>query len=410
MAELGIQKKEEKKIKRSQSFSESTDFLKEDLFSVQNRSASPNEAEQGKDGKKIRRSLSFHGRMKELKDSAVVVPHLIPERTVETERQEIRSKIEEYHAILESEEKRLFRRSKNKNLRVVKRTRFADLIEMKKKKRVDNAVNARLAAAQMEMMEPELKATNWEHVDIERERCIKEIRGFMMLTEQPFPCSKAEEFVRNLKRNYELCETAWHMKKWVSDAVEGGYFPADISMEDVEAKINRFGELKRYLDAKRELIRNPFYQYLAKEDIAYNDAQLEILERKTGNETLREYLRLSRELKALPFYRSAGMEDVRKSSEKEGKRQTELLKTREEKRDLVRIFSEEAQDIKGNQRFRDDRCGGSLLPSSRYTVFALLRQPASQLQRGQHSPPVLHQSHTPGTRPACYPLLWENTP
>ena len=362
MAELGIQKKEEKKIKRSQSFSESTDFLKEDLFSVQNRNASPNEAEQGKDGKKIRRSLSFHGRMKELKDSAVVVPHLIPERTVETERQEIRSKIEEYHAILESEEKRLFRRSKNKNLRVVKRTRFADLIEMKKKKRVDNAVNARLAAAQMEMMEPELKATNWEHVDIERERCIKEIRGFMMLTEQPFPCSKAEEFVRNLKRNYELCETAWHMKKWVSDAVEGGYFPADISMEDVEAKINRFGELKRYLDAKRELIRNPFYQYLAKEDIAYNDAQLGILERKTGNETLREYLRLSRELKALPFYRSAGMEDVRKSSEKEGKRQTELLKTREEKRDLVRIFSEEAQDIKGNQRFRDREVDSRFTP------------------------------------------------
>ncbi len=199
----------------------------------------------------------------------------------------------------------------------------------------------------------DMRENPWEHRPMDRETFEKELRGFMMLTEHPFIMGKDEAFARNLKRNYELCETAWRMKKWVSDAVEAGYFPESYDLSEVEAKIARYEELKEYLDIQSELMQNPYYQYMAKKDFFYRSYQIEKMKNETKNEDLRAYLTAVQKLKALSFVRRKGMDSVEEKTLAEGKRRAEILRERTRKRRLVKTFSDEALELKGEPRLRD---------------------------------------------------------
>ncbi len=305
--------------------------------------------------KKTMRSKSFDSnlKVKELIEIASFLPHHIPEKKADP-KEEILTKMQELHHVLDQEEEAFLKKSKKKGAREVNRTRYADISEAKRNKRVNNAIKRQEAAAKI--VEVENLRTNavFEQFDIDRERFEKEIRGFMMITNEPFRMHDDESFAHNLQKNYELYEYASRMKKWVEDAVDGGYFPKDISLRKTEAKISRFFEMKEYLDIRKDLMKNPYYQYMAKEDVSYNDDQIRILINKTGNKTLKNYLTLVQKLRALSYVRKEGLQkSLRESSQKEGKRQTELLRTREEKRQLLRTFSEEALEIQGNKRFRD---------------------------------------------------------
>ena len=303
-----------------------------------------------------------------LKESAGTMPHHIPSKKAEKERpakpltkqqkkdqeaavrQEAAGELEDVHRTLENEENRAFGK---KGVEEVRRTRYESLSERDKKKRVDAAIKRKANAAKLTEVEGGLQGLFKTCEKLDKSTFEKALRGFMMLTERPFIMDKDDAFVRNLKRNYELCETAWRMKQWVSDAVEGGYFPKNYDLAAVEAKIARYFDLKEYLDTQKELMKNPYYQYMAKQDISYSDAQLERLKKNTGNEKLREYLTTVKKLRGLSFVRKKDMDSVMDRSVKEGKRQAEILRTRAEKRQLMHIFSAEALNINEDRRVRD---------------------------------------------------------
>jgi hypothetical protein len=230
---------------------------------------------------------------------------------------------------------------------------------------VDAALKRKENAAKIEELEAETRLGEWEHVNIDKEQFAMHLKGYMMLTERPFLMDKDEAFARNLKRNYELCETSWRMKKWVSDAVEGGYFPEEYDLAKVEAKIDSYLQLKDYLDVQKELMKNPYYQYMAKKDISYTDRQINrLLENKTLNDKLKDYLKTVKKLRSLPFVRRKDMYSVEQKAEAEGKRQAEILRSREKNRRILNIFSDEALEIQGNHRFRDKDFDAKFTPEA----------------------------------------------
>ncbi len=371
MGKTGFEAAKEEEIRRSKAFETqkngsmsemeiNTDTkkdmpLKEDMKDAGHTDKAKKEA--GRSG-----SVKSNEKLEELKKNAGTMPYHIPEKKAETAvpqpvqilsqktENEVRGEMKSYHTTLEAEEKRVFGKE---GIRNIKRNRYASLSESKKNKRVNSAIRRQANAAAITAAEERMKGKEWVHFEIDKERFEKEVRGFMMLTDEPFIMDKDEAFARNLERNYELCETAWRMKKWVSDAVDGGYFPKSMDLSAVEAKIARFAELKEYLDVQKELMKNPYYQYMAKGDISYNDEQIKKLKNGTGDVTLKDYLTKVQTLRGLSFVRKQGMDSVKTKAAKEGKRQAEILRTRAAKRQLIRTFSDEAMYITGNQRFRD---------------------------------------------------------
>ncbi len=305
----------------------------------------------------------------ELRNSARSMKHIVPERKAsitkpakklsgkKAEKQRLQkigqdtaAELERLHKDLETEEVKAFGQDK---ISEINRKRYANLSQSDIKKRVEAAMKKKENAKKLAALEEETNLGKWEHVELDKEAFLKHLRNFMMLTDRPFIMDKDEAFVRNLRRNYELCETAWRMKKWVSDAIAGGYFPKNYDLAEVETKIAKYAELKEYLDTQKELMKNPYYQYMAKKDVSYTDKQIDDLITKTGNEELKEYLTTVKKLRGLSFVRSKDMDSVQTKAEKEGKRQAVILQTRERKRQVLRIFSDEALEIRGTQRFRD---------------------------------------------------------
>lgn len=355
MGDVRLETEKQEEIKRTKSFEvkEAELSMEEEIFGEKKNVLTGKEEDQGK--AKIRRSVTQRSKMlDELKSNALMLPHYIPENKAKgkalSKEEKAAAEMEAFHRSLEQEELSIFG---EEGIGEIDRRRYADLNESKKNKRINAAISRLKNADQIRAAEERMGNAPWEHVDIDKERFLKEVRGFMILTEKPFWMDTDKNFVHNLEKNYELCKTAWRMKKWVSDAVEGGYFPKNISLPVIEAKIAGLLEVKEYLDVQKELMKNPYYQYMAKEDVSYNDQQIERMKNATGNQTLKEYLTNVQKLRRLSFVRKQGMSSIRKKADAEGKRQTSILKSREEKRQLIRTFSEEALDIKGNMRFRD---------------------------------------------------------
>lgn len=339
----------------------------------------------------IKRSkLQESKKLKELKENAGTLPYYVPDKKAGTKpvsrervsakkqepvqinktAEEVAKEMESLHTTLESEERKVFGEDR---LDEINRMRYADLNDSKKNKRVNAAMNRLQNAARITEAEKRIGEMNWEQYPIEKEQCIKEIRGFMIITDKPFWMDTDKNFVHNLEKNYELCQTAFRMKKWVSDAVEGGYFPSDISLSAVETKIAALLEVKEYLDVQKELMKNPYYQYMAKEDVRYTDTQIQEFKNRTGNNQLREYLTNVQKLRKLSFVRKKGMDSVSKKAAAEGKRQAKILRARHAKRLLVKTFSEEALDIRGNERFRDKNYDKNFTPEAFEQALAYFR-------------------------------------
>lgn len=349
--------------KKTAEFKNNDLFAEEELVEIKDQPAAGadkiKKADQKANGIRRSNSVRINQKLDLLKTSAGMMPHHIPSRPLTKKEKEEQEKalrrrttadLENIQRTLENEEISVF--GKN-GIKDVKRTRFSSLSNRDKKKRVDAAIQRKANAARLDEMEEDITGLFRTCDILDKASFEKELRGFMMLTERPFKMDKDDSFVRNLKRNYELCETAWRMKKWVSDAVEGGYFPESYDLAEVQAKIMRFMDLKDYLDTQKELMKNPYYQYIAKKDISYNDDQIDTLKKKTGNETLRNYLATVQKLRGLSYVRKKDMSSVMDRSVKEGKRQAEILKSRVEKRQLIRTFSSEALELKGIRRLRD---------------------------------------------------------
>lgn len=272
------------------------------------------------------------------------------EAQAEEEKRIIAAQIAEYHRTLETEETRAFDAN---SIRRIRRTKYNRLSSRDKNKRVDAALTRRENAALI--LEAEKKIGKNEQKDsvLDKAEFEQKMREFMNLSGIPYKMDKDRDFVRNLVNNYRVCDQAIMMKKWIDDAVEGDYFPQNVDLVQAQAKINGILEMKKYLDVQKELMQNPYYQHMAQEDISYNDEQLENLKNRTSNDTLRNYLSLVQQKKKLTFVRKKGMDSVKKKSLAAGIRQAEILRSRVYKRQIEKIFSDEAMIIKGNQRFRD---------------------------------------------------------
>ncbi len=306
--------------------------------------------------------------MKELKDDASLIPEIMPKKKVVTvkvskplskkeqerererlERETAEAELLQVQDTLETEENDAFGSSPG----AVRRRKYAALSRSDKKKRVDEAVKRRKNAREVVAAEMRMGKKPHEIAEIDEKTFKDYLSRFMKLSDEPYKMDTDESFVKNLEANYELCIRAADMKKWVKDAVDHGYFPKKTDLAEVEAKISRFLDLKEYLDAQKALMKSPYYQYIAKKDLSYTDEQMDMLINSTQKQELTEYLINFRTLKNLPYVRKKGMDSVKKRSLAFGKREALILKTRAEKRQLIRTFSEEALTIRGNRRFRD---------------------------------------------------------
>ncbi len=377
--------KEEKirsgEIKRSKTFET---VRKEELFESRNSMRNPapdidmkiNEA-----GEPASKNTS--GEMEELKDiiklkaHASMLDEIVPEKKAgtgkstkalskkEQKREEDRQERESAEAelirvqnTLEEEENESFGSSPG----AVSRRKYAALSRSDKKKRVDEAVKRRKNAREVMAAEMRMGGKPRERAEIDEKTFAEYLKSFMKLPYEPYKMDTDESFAKNLEANYELCYRAADMRKWVKDAVDHGYFPGKTSLLEVEAKISRFMDLKEYLDVQKELMKSPFYQYVAKKDLTYTDEQIEMLINSTGKQELTEYLINFRTLKNLSYVRKKGMDSVKKKSASKGKREALILKSRAEKRQLIRIFSEEALTIHGNKSLRDKNYDDKFTP------------------------------------------------
>ena len=98
--------------------------------------------------KKTMRSKSFDSnlKVKELIESASFLPNHIPEKKADP-KEEILTKMQELHHVLDQEEEAFLKKSKKKGAREMNRTRYADISEAKRNKRVNNAIKRQEAAA-----------------------------------------------------------------------------------------------------------------------------------------------------------------------------------------------------------------------------------------------------------------------
>ena len=100
-------------------------------------------------------------------------------------------------------------------------------------------------------------------------------------------------------------------------------------------------------------MQNPYYQYLAKEDVSYTDSQIEDMLKTEKDTTLRQYLFDIQTLRGLQFKRSKGMKSAAAYSKKRGKAEAEILATRSEKKELISKLSEEVTNLKEDNRVND---------------------------------------------------------
>ena len=191
----------------------------------------------------------------------------------------------------------------------------------------------------------------YEHLD--KEGLALKIKEFKKMRSIPYDMDNDEKFVSNMARNYELCDKAEHMKKWLSEAVDGGYMPKGEDMAALQEKIATFTEVKEYLDAQKELMKNPYYRYFAKEDMTYTDFEIGQLLDGADDMQLKGYLTAVSTIRSLHFVRRKGMKSANSYAEERGKRAARIMATREEKRLLLDKISDNVLNLSGNRRFLD---------------------------------------------------------
>ncbi len=171
-----------------------------------------------------------------------------------------------------------------------------------------------------------------------------------------------EHFAASLEKNYELTKKGAQMKKIVFDAVDGGYMPEGVSLEAIQKKIGSFEELKLYLDARVQVVTNPYYKYFAQKDVNYTDEQIHDFitqfnnkdaDFKLVNGELLRYLTSIQALREQKFNKNKSLTSVAERSLKRAKRQVELLGTRAEKKQIIEKLSDYAMNYQGCERYQD---------------------------------------------------------
>ncbi|MBQ8947781.1 MAG: hypothetical protein IJ058_13425 [Lachnospiraceae bacterium] len=281
----------------------------------------------------------------------------------EDRRKIAKARIIQYREDLQNVEQKIFA---NYEQTTLTRAAYDSFYGITKNKRKDAAIerenNAGLVRHFMETQYTEEK--NYGIV-INAEQMKSLIDEFMNdISRSESDISSDENFIRSLKFNYDLTRTADMMKKWINDAVDGGYMPEGVDMDAVYKKIATFDELKEYLDARVTVITSPYYLYFSNDDVKYSDDQLKYFiqsfagnkldeKTKSDNKGLLEYLTAVQSLRKLSVKRNKGLTSIEEKTERKAKHEAEILRTRAEKREAVSRLSEHALNQRGLERFQD---------------------------------------------------------
>ncbi len=295
-----------------------------------------------------------------LKEKAKRIKVLIPAKAVKTKAdkalyksqlENAKNEMRDLHRELEQEEKKVF---KSDDVKDIKRKRYASLsasdIEKRAKEAVERSVNAQ-TIAKYEAAHKTRNRFEFSHID--KETLISKIQVFKALPSIPYEMDKDEDFIANLDSNYTLCDAAEVMKFWLEEATEGGFMPENVDMAELQEKIEFYAEVRKYLDAQKNLMKNPYYRYMAKEDISYNEEELNNILNKTKNQTLKSYVGDVLTIRKLHFVRSHGMKSGSSYAKERGQRAAEILTTKAEKREMVEKLTENYLKLSPEKRFAD---------------------------------------------------------
>ena len=279
------------------------------------------------------------------KKAATKVSELKPKNK---ERQEVGEIIKSYHDILEAEDARIFA---NRVDTVLHKKRYSQVGASKRDKRITEAIKRKNLAERITEYDSVHAQDNIKYFDADKKDLTKLLKQFMKLSGQAQDMSDDKKFVEHLEINYKFCETAEIIKKCIDDAVEGGYMPEGFDMEALQERIAGYKELKVYLDHRKELMKSPYYQYFASEDVTYTDDQIDIAIKYTEDAQLKYYMQNLKVLRSIKFKRDKGIASVSKRVSQTAKKEKELLKTRGEKRELLSKLEDHALNFRGNAAY-----------------------------------------------------------
>ena len=209
------------------------------------------------------------------------------------------------------------------------------------KKRAEMAIKRKKNAAAIEEYEASHGEEPEEDIRIDKKALKAKIKAFKKMRSEPYDMGNDEKFIANLEKNYRLCHDAEMMRRHIEAATEGGYMPEDEDVMALMTKIETYAEVRKYLDAQKNLMKNPYYQYMAKEDITYTDALIKrLLEKEDQPQVLVNYLNDVMTIRSLHFIRRKGMNSAAKHAQEAGKRAAEILKTKNDKRMIVEKLSD----------------------------------------------------------------------
>ena len=154
--------------------------------------------------------------------------------------------------------------------------------------------------------------TLYEPGPIDKVELISMLKRFSKLPSEPRAMDTDENFIENLEFNLNLCESADRIRFWVDDAVSRGFMPEDYDMEELQTKLAGLDDVKKYIYNQKELMKNPYYFYLAKNDVSYTEPQLDRLIQDVNSETLKGYLTGLRNIRGLDYVRREGMDSIEK--------------------------------------------------------------------------------------------------
>ncbi|MCR5233841.1 MAG: hypothetical protein K6E53_08025, partial [Lachnospiraceae bacterium] len=298
----------------------------------------------------------------ELKKEAAKVQVLIPKNAVKTKQDKAlykaqveyaKADVETQHKLLDDIEDKIFTKNEKKS---IKRKRFGDMSASDIKKRAEAAIQRTINAQGVEAYEKEHQEHNrFKFTHINKEELAEKIATFKNMRAYPYDMDKDEDFVANLNANYMLCEAAEVMQFWIEEATEAGFMPQDENMIDLQQKIQFFAEVRQYLDTQKELMKNPYYKYLAKEDISYSDKDLEKIrvESAVKDENIKSYIDNVLKIRSLHFVRSHGVKSGTNYALEKARRATEILRTKQEKREMIDTLADNILSKTVNKRFAD---------------------------------------------------------
>ncbi|MCR5775720.1 MAG: hypothetical protein K6G42_11610, partial [Lachnospiraceae bacterium] len=276
------------------------------------------------------------------------------------ELESAKSTIRDLHKELEKEEKAHFSGKAYKN---INRNYYGALSASDIKKRAQEALVRKKNAQDITEYEAAHKKGNrYDFTHIDRQTLTEKIKLFKKMPSVPLDMDDDKKFIENLDENYKLCDAAELMKYWLEEANDMGFLPEGIDMAALQERIESFAEVRKYLDAQKELMKNPYYQYMAKDDISYTDKELEILADDSKNQTLKSYFNNVRTLRNLHFIRSKGMKSAKKHAKSQGKKATQILSSKNEKRDIIGKMAEHSLNSTGSQRFLDSNYDARFTP------------------------------------------------